>query len=133
MTLKKRSGLMFDNLKGLAGLAGMMKDLPRIKARFEEIRKQLDAQTVTAEAGGGAVRATATGSLRVVNIEVEPALLSGLVDIEQEDDRQLASELIVAAVNASLTKARELAERTLGEAADDLGIPLPAGGLGGML
>lgn len=124
---------MFDSLKNMAGLAGMMKDLPKIKARFEEVRQQLDTMTVTAESGGGAVRATATGSLRITGIEIEPALLSGLVDVNNPQDSELASDLIAAAVNAALTKARELAERTLGEAAGDLGIPLPSGGLGGML
>jgi DNA-binding YbaB/EbfC family protein len=124
---------MFDNLKNLAGLAGMMKDLPRMKARFEEVKKQLESKTVSAESGGGAVRVTATGSLRVVSIEVEAALLNGLVNLEQDEDRKLASDLITAAVNAALAKARELAERELGAAASELGIPLPAGGLGGML
>ena len=124
---------MFDNLKNLAGLAGMMKDLPRMKARFEEVKRELESKAVTAESGGGAVRATATGSLRIVSIEVEPALLKGLVDLEQEEDRAMASDLITAAVNAALTKARELAERELAAAANELGIPLPAGGLGGML
>jgi len=124
---------MFDNLKGLAGLAGIMKDMPRIKARFEEVKGDLDRKTVTAESGGGAVRATATGSLRIVSVEVEPALLEGLVDVTQEEDQLLASGLIVAAVNAALTKARELAERELGEAASELGIPMPTGGIGGML
>ena len=124
---------MFGNLKNLAGLAGVMKDLPRIKARFEEIKRELETKTVTAESGGGAVRATASGSLRLVSIDIEPALLRGLVEMDDPEDRKLASDLITAAVNAAMTKARELAERELGNAANELGIPLPAGGLGGLL
>ncbi len=33
---------MLDNLKGMTALAGMMKDLPRIKARLEEVRERLE-------------------------------------------------------------------------------------------
>ena len=32
---------MFDNLKGMGALAGLMKDLPRIKAKMEEVKQQL--------------------------------------------------------------------------------------------
>ncbi len=124
---------MFGNLKNLAGLAGMMKDLPRIKERFEEVKRQLETKTVTAEAGGGAVRATATGSLKLVSIDIEPALFSGLVDVNSEGDRQLATELITAAVNAAMAKARDLAANELGAAAEELGIPFPTGSLGGLL
>jgi len=124
---------MFEGLKGLAGLAGMMKDLPRIKARMEEVKRTLDAQTVTADSGGGAVRVTATGSLRIVSIDIEPSMLAGLVDPSQSVDRDFASDLITEAVNAALARARDLAASALGQAADELGIPIPAGGLGGML
>ena len=31
---------MFDNLKGMAGLAGIMKDLPKIKAKMEEVKQE---------------------------------------------------------------------------------------------
>ena len=36
---------MFDALKGMAGLGGIMKDLPRIKERFEQVRAELAADT----------------------------------------------------------------------------------------
>ena len=37
---------MLNNLKSMAGLAGLLKDLPRIKARMEELKQSLADQTV---------------------------------------------------------------------------------------
>jgi DNA-binding protein YbaB len=124
---------MFENLKGMAGLAGIMKDLPRLKQKLEEVKQQLGAMTVDAETGGGAVRVTANGLLRVVSVELDAALISGLVDPANEQDRAIAEDLITGAVNSALQKARELAEREMASAAGELGLPLPPGGLGGLI
>ena len=44
----------------------------------------------------------------------------------------MASDLIIGAVNAALEKAREMAERQMSEAANELGLPLPPGGFSGL-
>ena len=124
---------MFENLKGMAGLAGILKDLPRLKAKLEEVKQQLGEMTVEADTGGGAVRVTANGLLRVVSVKLDAALIAGLVDPANEQDRAIAEELITGAVNTALQKARELAEREMAHAAGEMGLPLPPGGLGGLI
>jgi DNA-binding protein YbaB len=124
---------MFENLKGMAGLAGILKDLPRIKAKLEEVKQQLGEMTVEADTGGGAVRVTANGLLRVVSIKLDAALIAGLVDPANEQDRAIAENLITGAVNTALQKAREVAEREMAGAAGEMGLPLPPGGLSGLI
>ncbi|MCH8343008.1 MAG: YbaB/EbfC family nucleoid-associated protein [Planctomycetes bacterium] len=124
---------MFENLKGMAGLAGLMKDLPKLKAKMDEIKMRLGEMTVSAETGGGAVKVTANGLLRVVSINLDQSLIIGLVDPRNPDDRVVAEDLIVGAVNAALGKARELAEREMAAAAGEIGLPLPPGGLSGLI
>jgi DNA-binding YbaB/EbfC family protein len=124
---------MFDNLKGLAGLSGLMKDLPRIRARMEQVKARLGGLTVEAQTGGGAVRVTANGLLKVVAVEMDRALLAGLIDTDDPDDHAMAQDLIAGAVNAALEKAREMAEQEVAAAAAELGLPMPPGGLGGLL
>lgn len=118
---------MFDSLKGMAGLAGLLKDLPRIKAKMEQVKQRLGEQTVSAQTGGGAMQVTANGLLRVVSLELDQSLLRGLVDPANPDDRALAEDLIVGAVNTALQKAREMAQQQLVAAADELGVPVPPG------
>jgi len=124
---------MFEGLKNMAGLAGIMKDMPRIKQKLEEVKGNLGRIEVSAETGGGAVKATVNCRMRVVSIHVDPAMMAGLVDATSAQDRALAEELIAGAVNAALEKAQERAGKEFQEAAQDLGLPLPPGGLAGMM
>ncbi len=124
---------MLDNLKSMANVAGLLKDLPKIKQRMVALKDQLGRQTVTGETGGGAVRVTATGLLRVVSIEVDRAMLGGLLDATDSQDKAIAEDLITGAVNTALQKARELAEKEAAAVAGELGLPFPAGGLGGLV
>jgi DNA-binding YbaB/EbfC family protein len=124
---------MFDSLKGMAGMAGLLRDLPKIKAKMEEVKRDLERVTVEAETGGGAVRVTANGQMRITSVHVDHALMSGLVDSTDADDRAMAEDLIAGAVNAALEKAKHAAGNKMSEAARDLNLPIPAGALGGLL
>ncbi len=124
---------MLEGLKGMADLAGILKDLPKIKARMEQVKQRLGEMTVSAETGGGAVRVTASGLLRVVSLDIDQTLLASLVDTANPLDHELAEDLIAGAVNTALEKAREMAQRELAAAAGELGLPLPPGGLGGLI
>ena len=124
---------MFDGLKGMAGLAGVMKDLPKIKARLEEAKAQLAETTVEATAGGGAVTAVADGRLRIREVRFDPSMLGAITDGQGEDNRRIAEDLVTGAVNAALEKAQELVTQRLSEVASELNLPLPPGGLGGLL
>ncbi len=124
---------MFDNLKGMAGLAGVMKDLPRLKQKMEEVKLRLGEIVVEAETGGGAVRVKATAQLRIISIDIDDVLMNSLVDSGNPDDRAMAEDLMTGAVNAALEKAREAAELEMSEAAREFGLPIPSGGLGGLL
>lgn len=124
---------MFGDLKNMASMAGLLRDLPRLKSRLEETKARLADVRVSAETGGGAVRVEASGELRICSIEVDPALLRGLVDPDDAADRALAADLIAGAVNAALERARAAAEQELSAAASELGLPIPPGGLGSLL
>ena len=124
---------MFDSLKNMAGMAGLLRDLPKIKAKMEEVKRELERVHVEAETGGGAVRATANGQMRITSVRVDQAMLSTLVDASSADDRAMAEDLIAGAVNAALQKAKEAASEHVSEAARELNLPIPPGGLGGLL
>ena len=118
---------MFEGLKGMASLAGLMKDMPKFKARLDETKRRLAESTVESETGGGAVRVVANGMMEVISVEVDPALLAALVDGDREEDRGMAQDLIAAAVNAALRKSRELAQQALADGAAEMGLPVPPG------
>ena len=120
---------MFDGLKNLAGMASIMKDLPKMQARLEEVKKELSSLRVEAETGGGAVRVVATADLKIDSIQIDPAVMGTLVDAGSEEDHRMAEELVTGAVNTAMERAKELAKEHLSEAARDLGLPTPPAGL----
>lgn len=124
---------MFEGLKNMAGLAGIMKDMPRIKQKLEDVKAKLARMELTAETGGGTVKAIVNGRMRVVAVHVDPAMMAGLVDASSDADRALAEELIAGAVNAGLEKAQQQAAEEFQAAAQELGLPMPPGGLAGVM
>lgn len=84
-------------------LMGMMGKVQEFQARMKEAQDSLDQITATGEAGGGMVKATANGRQQVIKIEVDESLFG------HPDDRHMVTDLTVAAVNAALRAAAELA------------------------
>ena len=115
--------MMFDGLKGMASLAGMMKDLPKMQARMAEVKEHLGDMKLESEAGDGVVRVVVNGAMQVESIVIDDERISSL------ESGQL-QELIRVAVNEGLDRAREAVQEKLSSVAGDMGLPLPPGGLG---
>ena len=122
---------MFQGLKGMAGLAGMMKDLPRIKARMEEVKGELAAIYVTASAGGGGVTVTASADLRITEVSLDPGVIAAVA--AEASARPQIEAMIQEACTAALDLAKAAAHEHLASAAQELGVPMPDGDLGGLL
>lgn len=110
---------MLDQFKMMGALAGLLKDKEKVQETAERVREKLDATRVEGSAGGGAVRATVTGSARVESVRVDPALGAGFAD---DESRALAESLIAEAVNDGLRKAREAAQAIVEEEAQEMGL-----------
>lgn len=111
---------MLDNMRMMASLAGLMKDKSRVQDAARRVREKMESTRVTGEAGGGAARAVVTGSMRVVSVELSPALLVGMAT--DNTTRDLASGLIAEAVNAGLTQARARLNEAIEAEAKELGL-----------
>ena len=100
---------MFDQLKNLKQLAGLMGNAGELKEKFDQVQQQLAAKSVEADAGSGAVRVRVDGKLKVLDVQLDPALLAALhPDTSSDIDRDLVQRLIVEATNAAMTKAQSL-------------------------
>lgn len=118
---------MFDQMKNLSALTGLLKNSGEIQKQFQEMQEDMKRLEIEAETGGGAVRAVVSGAMRVKRIEIDPAMFGSLVDSTNPDDRALGSELIAGAVNAALEKAQRTVADEMARRAQDLNLPLPPG------
>ncbi len=92
---------------------GMMGQLQKLQEQLQQTQEQLAEETVTATAGGGAVKVTVTGDQRVRTVEIDPALM-------QEGDVEMLQDLILTALNSALDQSREMAAQRLGPLASGL-------------
>ncbi len=122
---------MFDSLKSMGAVANLLKNKEQLVEAGQRVQEKLESLRVEGEAGGGAVRATVTGKMKVVSIDMGGAVTSGLG--ADEASRVMAQDLIVAAINDAMTKAQLAAQEAIADEARDLGVPELADKLGGLL
>ena len=94
----------------------MMKQAQKMQRDAALAQEEIAAMTFEASAGGGMVKATATGDMTVTDIVIDPAAVD-------PEDVEMLQDLIVAAVNEALRKAEEASSELMGKM---------TGGLGGM-
>ncbi len=116
---------MFDALRNIGGMASLMKDMPKIKAKMEEVRRKNEAARVAASSGGGAVTVVASGRFRIESITVDPNVFAAIA-AGGPADRALAIELVREATNAALERVQQAMAESLGEAARELNLPISA-------
>jgi DNA-binding YbaB/EbfC family protein len=88
-----------------------------LQERMAKIQEEIKARTVEGSAGGGMVRVTANGALEIVSVHIDP----GVIDPE---DPEMFEDLVMAATNQALEKARALAQEAQSKV---LGGMLPPG------
>jgi DNA-binding YbaB/EbfC family protein len=116
---------MFDQLKAMKSLAGLMGNAGDLKAKFDAIQQELEAKTVEGDAGQGAVRVTVNGKLQVVAVQLDPAVLAlfNTADDASDADRQQLENLIAQATNHALDNAQTMIRDEMSAITGGLGLP----------
>lgn len=122
---------MFDQMKNLKQLAGLLGNQGEIRQRIERMQAELATKTVSADAGAGAVRVTANGKMEITRVELDPVMLRALAGEGGDQDRAMIEELIVGATNEALRRAQALVKEEMTKAATGLNLPGLEGLMGG--
>lgn len=92
---------------GGGGGGGMMQQIQRLQEQLAQAQAKLAEETVTASAGGGAIKVTMTGDQKCRAVEISPDLL-------KDADPEMLQDLVLSAVNMALDQSRQLASDRLG-------------------
>ena len=95
------------------GQGGMMQQLQRMQQQMEEAQAKLAVETVTATAGGGAIKVVMTGDQICKSVEVDPEFLKDM-------DAEMLQDMVLSAVNMALDQSRELQQKLMGPLAGGL-------------
>jgi DNA-binding YbaB/EbfC family protein len=100
----------------MAGLGDLMKQAQRLKAEMERIQAEAATKTVEGSAGGGMVTTVANGKGELLSVRIDPAAV-------REEDLDMLQDLITAAANDALRKARELLAQDVSRLTGGFGLP----------
>jgi DNA-binding YbaB/EbfC family protein len=102
--------------KQLGQLAGLLQQLPRIKEEMERLQEKLAKITAEGDAGAGMVKVRASGKLEILSCVVSEELM-------KLQDKEMLEELVRAATNQALDRARQLAAEVTSKMASAFGLP----------
>ncbi len=100
----------------LANMGNLLKQAHAMQAKLGKLQAEADAKTVQASAGGGMVTVTATGGMRIAKVEIDPEVLKA-------EDRDLLQDLLAAATNEALRKAKDIMAEEMKGLTGGLGLP----------
>lgn len=97
-------------------MGNMMKQMQKMQKQMAQVQEELKDKTVEATAGGGAIKVTASGDKRIVDIEIDQ-------DVVDPEDVEMLQDLVLAATNEALKKADEMIEQDMGKFTKGMNMP----------
>lgn len=94
----------------------LMKHARQFQDKLAQVQEELAARMVTGTAGGGMVTVTVNGRGELVGLAIEPEVID-------PDDRQMLQDLVIAAVNDGLRKAKDLGRNEMSKLTGGMTIP----------
>ena len=102
----------------MKGFGNLMKEAQKLQAQLEALKEEVGKKKVEASAGGGMVVVEANGNQELVSIKIDREVVT-------PDDPQMLEDLVLAAANEALRKARELVASEMAQVTGGLGGKLP--------
>ena len=87
---------------------GMLRQVQQMQAKIAKAQEELEKVTVEASAGGGAVTVIVSGQQKLCSVKINP-------EVVEPEDVEMLEDLVLAAVNEGLDKAKEIAAQSLGK------------------
>lgn len=94
----------------------MMKQVQAMQEQFLALQEQAAQTESSASAGGGMVKVSVSGSMRLTSIKIDPEALD-------PEDVEMLEDMILAAVNDALSSAEEQANKQMSALTSSLNIP----------
>ena len=84
----------------------MMAQIAKLQEQMAKAQDELATESVTESAGGGAVSVRMSGDQQVLEVHIEPDLLTA-------GDTEMVQDLVLTAVNKALASAKALSENKM--------------------
>ncbi len=97
-------------------MGGLMEAAQKLQGDMARVQDELARKTVDASAGGGMVTVTVNGHCELTTLTIEK-------DAVDPNDIAMLQDLVIAAVNQGVRKAREMSQEEMAKLTGGLGLP----------
>ncbi|MGH7793965.1 MAG: YbaB/EbfC family nucleoid-associated protein [Candidatus Binatia bacterium] len=103
-------------MASIGAMGDLLKQAQEMQSRMAKIQEELANKTVQGSSGGGMVQVTVNGQFNITAVQIEPSVINS-------SEKEMLEDLILAAVNDGMRKARELASTEMSKLTGGLKIP----------
>jgi len=103
-------------MKGIPDMGQLMKQAQQFQAKMAKMQEEVGTRTVEASAGGGMVSVVANGKQEIISVHIDKEVID-------PEDSEMLQDLIMAAVNDALSRARDMMNEEMGKLTKGLNIP----------
>ncbi|MGI3210856.1 YbaB/EbfC family nucleoid-associated protein [Roseovarius tibetensis] len=107
---------MFKGLGQMGDMAKMMKSAQEMQQKMADLQEELKTMMVEGESGAGLVKATCSAKGELKGIDIDPSIFN-------TEDKEVAEDLILAAIKDAQAKASERAQEEMGKLTEAMGLP----------
>jgi nucleoid-associated protein EbfC len=102
--------------QGIGDMGNLLKQAQEMQARMAKIQEELGQKTVEGSAGGGMVQVTVNGQLNLCAVKIDPTVINA-------QEKEMLEDLILAAVNDGMRKARDMVSAEMSKITGGFKIP----------
>ncbi len=95
---------------------GQMRQIQQMQEKLLKAQAEIASKTVEATAGGGAVKVTISGEMRIKSLDISP-------EVVDADDVEMLEDLVTAAVNEAVEKMQRFQSEQMAGLTGGLGLP----------
>ena len=103
-------------MKGIPNMGNLMKQAQKFQAKMAKLQEELSEKTIEASSGGGMVTVVVNGQQEILSIKIDP-------EVVDPDDVEMLQDLILAAINDGMARAKSMVNEEMSKLTGGLNIP----------
>ncbi len=107
---------MASGFGGMGNMGNLLKQAQEMQAKLARVQEEMAQKTVEATSGGGMVKVTVNGQLSLSSIKIDATVVN-------PEEIDMLQDLILAAVNEGVRRAREMVSEEMSKLTGGFKIP----------
>ena len=103
-------------MKGMPNMGNLLKQAQKFQTQMSKLQEELGDEKVEGSSGGGMVNVVVNGKQELLSILIDP-------EVVDPEDIEMLQDLVMAAVNDAMNRAKEMMNEGMGKLTKGMNIP----------